>query len=453
MIKVSIVAQPTLPKHSTMKKVFSSSAFLLCGLLSLTSFVAGGGSSAKKEGKFGPLNQVCAGVNIHFVAGHEKELDLIAAAGFKFIRTDLSWQGIERTKGEYNWTAFDELTNNLEKRGLRAIYILDYSNSLYEETVVSKNPLTGKEQKSTASPQHPESIDAFARWAAATVGHFKDRRIVWEIWNEPNISFWKPGPKVEQYNAVALATGKAVRAADPDAILVGPGTSGVPMPFLEAFAASGVLEYLDGVSVHPYRNYAQSPETAEADYRQLRALIDRYAPTAKKGMPIISSEWGYSSATKGVSPEKQAENAVRMQLANLLNGVPLSIWYDWKNDGNDPADHEQNFGTVTSDLNPKPAYRAFQLMHKELQGYFLVSRLDLGNRNDFALLFRNGKKKYKICAWTMGEPHTVVPSKGLPKIKKAGGVDGNGNALKLQPEQGKLSLELKSLPQYITVDR
>ena len=44
------------------------------------------------------------GVNIHFTRGHERDLDMIAAAGFKFIRMDFGWAGIERQKGEYNWS-------------------------------------------------------------------------------------------------------------------------------------------------------------------------------------------------------------------------------------------------------------------------------------------------------------------------------------------------------------
>ena len=155
------------------------------------------------------------GVNIHFTRGHEHDLDLIAAAGFKFIRMDFGWGGTERKKGEYDWADYDELTANLEKRGLRAIYILDYSNPLYEETVASKNPITGKEHKDVASPQHPESVAAFARWAAARRDISPGRRIIWEIWNEPNISFWKPKPDVQQYTALALATAQAVREADP----------------------------------------------------------------------------------------------------------------------------------------------------------------------------------------------------------------------------------------------
>ena len=57
---------------------------------------------------------------------------------------------------------------------------------------------------------------------------------------------------------------KAIREADPQATLIGPASSGFPWEFLETFLKSGVLEYLDGVSVHPYR----SPQPAARDRRQ-----------------------------------------------------------------------------------------------------------------------------------------------------------------------------------------
>lgn len=400
---------------------------------------------------FGPSHQVCAGINIHFVTGHETDLDMIAAAGFKFIRMDFGWQSIEREKGTYNWAAYDELTANLEKRGLRAIYILDYSNSLYEETIDAKNPITGKVQKSIASPQHPESIAAFARWAAAASEHFKGSNIIWEIWNEPNITFWKPKPDVAQYTALAMATCKAIKAVVPDAIIIGPTSCALPWPFLKSFMASGVLENLDAVSIHPYRNYSMSPETAVIDYQKLRLLIDRYAPTGKKNMPIISSEWGYSTFTKGVSLEKQAAYIVRMQLTNLLSGIPISIWYDWKNDGANPTEREHNFGTVSSDLKPKPAYTAIKTMNMELNGFTFTRRINLKNEHDYVLLFRNDKGKYKISAWTMDPAHSVIIDKNILKVKRAKAKDGNGNVLKLNTEKGKLVIDLNALPQYITL--
>jgi hypothetical protein len=348
------------------------------------------------------------GVNIHFHRGHEADLDLIAAAGIKFVRMDLGWAGIERERGRYDWSAYDELTANLEKRGLRAIYILDYSNPLYEEMVATRDPVSGQDHRDTASPQRPESVAAFARWAGEAARHFRGRRVIWEIWNEPNISFWKPKPDVRQYNALALATCQSVRAADPQATIIGPATSEVPLKFLEEFFASGVLAHLDAVSVHPYRHYAKTPETAAEDYGKLKDLIRRHAPAGKRELPIISGEWGYASHTRGVSLDTQAAFIVRQQLANLLAGVPLSIWYDWKNDGPDPAEREHNFGTVGPDLKPKPAYQAIRTMTSTLEGYRVEGRLDAGDAQDYVLQLtrRNGPKT--LAAWTTREPHELT---------------------------------------------
>jgi polysaccharide biosynthesis protein PslG len=402
-----------------------------------------------------PILPAGVGVNIHFVRGHEKDLDLIASSGFKFIREDFFWGSIETKRGEYDWSAYDELTANLEKRGIRPYYILDYSNPLYEENVTSTNPVTGKVETARASPQHPDSIEAFARWAAAAAKHFHGRHVIWEIWNEPNISFWKPKADVHQYIALALATGKAVREADPQATIVAPATSGFPRDFLEEFLKSGALEFLDGVSVHPYRSPKQPPEGAAKDYQRLRELIERYAPNdAKKKIPIISGEWGYSSNTKGVSPEKQAAFIARQQLSNLFCSVPVSIWYDWKNDGRDPNENEHNFGTVTADLNPKPAYVAIQTLTRELSGYRISSRYDLENTNDFVLVLTNSRHEMKLAAWTLGAPHQVAlnlqPTSGKQLTLISGeGHSGVGQKSELEIQSDRFMLLLDDHPEYV----
>ena len=62
--------------------------------------------------------------------------------------------------------------------------------------------------------------------------------------------------------------------------------------FLASFAQSGVLPYLAGFSVHPYRD-CQWPERGLADWRQLREILD--AVPGGSRMPLVSSEWGYSA--------------------------------------------------------------------------------------------------------------------------------------------------------------
>lgn len=391
------------------------------------------------------------GVNIHFVTGHEHDLDLIAAAGFRFIRMDFGWNGIERKKGEYHWSEYEELLAHLDKRGIRAVFILDYSNPLYEQQVTSINPLTHQSHQTTASPQRPESIGAFAAWAAAAAKHFHGRHVLWELWNEPNIDFWSPKPDVGQYTALALAASKAIRETEPQATIIGPASSTFPWGFLEAFLKSGVLDYLDAVSVHPYREPRRPPETVAMDYQRLREIIERYAPAAKRGkIQILSGEWGYSSWKRGVSVETQAAFAVRQQLINLLNDVPLSIWYDWKNDGDDPNENEHNFGTVMPDLQPKPAYVAIATLTRELGGYRIARRLSLESEQDFVLVSTNSAGKQKLAAWTLGEPHTVsIATSG--ELARAGGTLGNGESFAPKMESGGCELELTVAPRYLAL--
>ena len=418
-------------------------------LLLVLAFVGSASNAAEFPERVLPAG---VGVNIHFNRGHERDLDLIAAAGFKIIRMDFVWSEIEHQKGVYDWSAYDELTANLDRRGLRAYYILDYSNPRYEEMAAAKDPISGAEEKVEASPRHAESVAAFARWAAAAAKHFQGRHVIWEIWNEPNISFWKPKPDVRQYTALALATLKAVRAADPQATIVAPATSELPWPFLESFLQSGALEFLDGVSVHPYRPPNRPPETAAADFQKLRALIETNAPPARKNsIPIISGEWGYSSNVKGVSPETQAAFIARQQLSNLWNGVPLSIWYDWKNDGDDPAENEHNFGTVRPDLAPKPAYPAIKTLTHELAGFGIAGRHPAASADDFVLVLTNAAGATKLAAWTLGKPHAItLPLQPAP-VKEIFVVNSEGQESKIEINIGQLVVPLASAPQYVTL--
>ena len=213
-----------------------------------------------------------------------------------------------------------------------------------------------------------------------------------------------------------------------------------------------MLEYLDAVSVNPYRNPGKPPETAAADYQKLHALIARYAPPARKdSIPILSGEWGYSTCKRGVSLETQAAFAARQQLSNLLNGVPLSIWYDWKNDGPDPNENEHNLGTVLPDLAPKPAYVAIRTLTGELSGYRIVRRLPLPSDKDYVLLCQKPAGGQKLAAWTLGEPHPVSLDIRLKDETKPAVVSGNGERLTSKIDSGRLSLKLGAAPQYVTL--
>jgi hypothetical protein len=298
------------------------------------------------------------GVNVHFVIPRAGELEMISDAGFKWVRVDLMWAATETKRGVYDFSAYDKLLAGLDHRKMHALLILDYGNPLYAEP--------GDTQPFTSRAGTGVFRAAFAAWAAAAVEHFAGRGCIWEMWNEPNgTGFWAPTPNTEEYIALARETAAAVHHAEPDEVLIGPAASMMAFDFLEACFQAGLLQDWSAVSVHPYRK--TEPGTVAADYRKLRALIDRYAP-AGRNIPIVCSEWGYPSSWKSYTEARQANYVPRMFGVNIANGIPLSIWYDWHDDGAMGDNFEHRFGLVhytyhpggSPIYDPKPAYQAMK---------------------------------------------------------------------------------------------
>jgi hypothetical protein len=378
------------------------------------------------------------GTNIHFTDPRPGEMQMLADGGFRWIRMDFVWGATERQRQQYDFSAYERLLTALERHQIRALFILDYSNPLYEA------------DRSVATE---EGRQAYARWAAAAAQRFAGRGILWEIWNEPNIrGFWQPEPNVQDYTAMALAAARAIRDVAPGEAIVGPATSTIDLRFLEGCFQAGLLEWWDAVSVHPYRR--PGPETAAAEYHQLRRLIEQYAP-AGKSIPILSGEWGYSSAWDGFDEQRQGKLLPRQWLINMAHGIPVSIWYDWHDDGRDPHEAEHHFGTVSYAwhegrspvYDPKPAYLAARTLTTALDGFQFDKRLATGHPDDYVLLFRQGQRT-QLAAWTLAaEPREIsIPSD-----------DGRWEAVSHTGENlgtvtaggGSLKLTVSDAPQYL----
>jgi hypothetical protein len=375
------------------------------------------------------------GVNIHFTHARLGEMEMLSAAGFRWVRMDFNWIMTEQSRGTYSFSPYDELVETLDRFGLRAIFILDYVNPLYDGGL---------------SPHSEAGRNAYALWAAASARHFAGKGIVWEIYNEPNISpFWRPKPNVHDYVQLARVTSKAIKTGAPDELVAGPATSRIDMPFLEACFKGGLLQYWDAVTVHPYRS--SEPETVASEYRALRRMMARYAPVGRK-IPILSGEWGYSSAAPRVTAERQGKLLVRQALCNIANDVPLSIWYDWHDDGSDIKEREHNFGTVRNAYSPvqsqvyepKPAYMAAKTLFAQLNGFTFNKRLAVGGEEDFALLFSKGES-VRLVAWTSSNlPHEIVipasPGKFVATVLTGDGFDI------LRAHDGQLKVSISDSP-------
>jgi len=409
--------------------VFIVSVFFLFSTIAAFSPAAMGAGSLP-----GPAIPDGLGVNIHFT-GLPHDLHMIAEAGFKFVRMDLVWSRIEKTKGIYDFkgSGYDSLTLGCEELGIRVLYILDYSNELYEPD---------------RSVRTEAGRKAFGDFAEAAAKRYAGKGILWEVWNEANIKqFWTPQPSEDDYCKLVEAVAPRIRKADPNGLVLAGATSTIPFEWLEGCFKNGLLNCIDVLSVHPYRS--QPPETAIKDYTRLRGLISRYAPSGKI-IRVISGEWGYSNINwdkSRLTGQQQAEYLVRMFLTNTYQNIPVSIWYDWKNDGTDPNEREHQFGTVDHKMNPKAAYLATKVLSSNLKGYSIKQKYDLGNENDFAFRLTGGNRE-AVVFWTMDARHNVT----LPLDPAEATLVGiYGGKVIINWKTAGLNLRAVQSPQYLLI--
>lgn len=319
--------------------------------------------------------------------------DLIAAAGFKWIRDSVSSE--RGPDGNLRVSARDRAW-------------IEYAKSKGVATIAL---LEGFE----ASRPKAEIVEECAAVAASLKGLVD----VFELGNEPNnFGGWRqlypsPGEKegawngmdrggsssrwlkesLERYNAAA----EAVKAVRPDATLVG---LGAPSPANFRYIDLGVSKALSGVVEHPYSLF-MPPErvpygwgTAERDgvllgdkEHSFKGLVDSYsrkfdASGFKRSLWVTEFGWSCyqfdgsneGSLQAGYAEEAQAAYLLRRFILGLSLPIAASCQYDFMDDyGSDPGVDEANFGIVRSDLLPKPAYGAIQRMNSLLDGWRLDS--------------------------------------------------------------------------------
>jgi hypothetical protein len=328
------------------------------------------------------------------------DYNLVAASGAGVVRTNLYWPDVETTPGVYDFSAYDPIVANLVSRNLTPMLILGYGNPLYTSGSPAPAPSTWKA--------------AFVNYAKAAAAHYQGRGILWEIWNEPNGgTFWTP-PSPTDYANLVIATSPAIHRADPSGAVVGGVTSGVDWKFVQAIAHAGVLPYVDAISVHPYRH--TEPETVLQDLATLRAVMETLAPACSRQTPILSSEWGYSTTwnTGSRAADSALQQGYFLQREWLMGsyvGLPVSIYYDYKDDGTDPTNAEDNFGTLNADASMKPAYQSAVALAATLQGFTFSHPIPTSSAALYSMLFLSGPE-IAVVNWTddasvIGDPANI----------------------------------------------
>lgn len=379
------------------------------------------------------------GTQTHFgqyKADPRVNIPLISGMGGKFIRDEMYWSEVEKAKGNFVFDPrFDAYVEAANDSGVEPILILNYGNALYD-----KNPATG----AMRSPHTREGLEAYSRYVKEVVTRYKGKIRYYEVWNEPNGNqFWLAPPDGKEYAAALKAAYLEIKKADPEAFVIAGAVAGTDLYFLEELFKQGGLDYMDALSIHPYRG--GSPERTKylEDIERHRTLMLKYG--ALKELWI--TETGYPTSTGYYTNNQQAQYLVRYHVQSMSSGfIRMIDWYDFQDDGPDIHQHEHNFGLVRLDLTPKPAFVAYHAMVDKLAGAVYIGQLPLPADAYGYVFLRNGKTVYAL--WSAsGKGQISLDAAGRAEL-----TDLFGRTSTVSPVDGKVDVAVGPEPVYLEVE-
>ena len=217
-------------------------------------------------------------------------------------------------------------------------------------------------------------MNRLARHWVERYGVDEVREWFFEVWNEPNLpAFWK-GTQAD-YFKLYRHTVEAIKSVDPALKVGGPATA--KNEWIEEFLEFCEKKKLpvDFVSTHHYPtdalgNEGDDTETQLATSR--RAVLREQAQDTfrrARGTPVFYTEWNASSNPRDArhdEPYAAAFVAKTILEANgLVEGYSFWTFTDIFEENYFPSvPFHGGFGLLTLHGVPKPAYRAFELLHR-----------------------------------------------------------------------------------------
>ncbi|PYR42544.1 MAG: hypothetical protein DMF93_05560 [Acidobacteria bacterium] len=128
----------------------------------------------------------------------------------------------------------------------------------------------------------PMNFQDWYDFVFAAVSRYKDDIFLWGVWNEPNLDVYLDGADLRTYRTLTVMARAAIRAANPNALVIGPDVSwhGVKDGWFAA-AMNDFGDLFDIVAVHWYQ-----------DGPDLEFFMDNLVRPDSLGKPVWLSETG-----------------------------------------------------------------------------------------------------------------------------------------------------------------
>jgi hypothetical protein len=319
------------------------------------------------------------------VAKRERSLEMIRAAGFRWIRQEFPWEDIEiHGKGDFEdrrqqpyrsaWDKYDNIVELAERHGLEIICRLDNPPAWSRADGNARGTLIP-----------PDDYDDFGDFVYAVVSRYRGRIRYYQIWNEPNlVREWGVVNAREYVKLLQVAHTRAVEA-DPEAVIVAGALSATieldahelgkginDFVYLQQMYDAGAAPYFDVMSMQGYGLFS-----GPTDRRMRPRVLNFSRPLYVREIMVVNgdshkaiwiSELDWSPVPEHIPPvygryseEVRARYVVeayqRMQAEWPWMGVAC-FWFFKRADDSERDQPFYYFRMVEPDFTPLPVYEA-----------------------------------------------------------------------------------------------
>ncbi|MGC9468998.1 MAG: cellulase family glycosylhydrolase [Anaerolineae bacterium] len=336
----------------------------------------------------------------------DRSLQMIADAGFRWIRQPFPWYDIEiHGKGDFEdrrhdpyrsaWDKYDNIVDLAEKHDLGIIARLGAPPAWSRHDGVARGAF---------GP--PDRLEDFADFAAAVVERYKGRIHYYQIWNEPNVyPEWGNQPvDPEGYTALLCLAYERIKAVDPEAVVISgamaqtselgtwnpeyQGNNLMDTVFLQRMYAAGAKDCFDIMAVNDYMLWSGPTDRRmtqrEINFSRPMWLRDVMVANGDAEKPIWISEMNSNAAPEGV-PERYG----RVSLEQQARWAPLAyeriqqewpwvgvttVWFFKKASDAERGDPSYYFRLVEPDFTPMPVYESLSTYLNSLEPTLYLGR-------------------------------------------------------------------------------
>lgn len=361
----------------------------LLALTALTALVAAPTASAKHPKDFVGIDSqdtFQAAFESNFSA-MDTNLSAQAATGIKIHRQPFTWESIETSRGNYDFTVTDRYMTKMAAHGMRVLPVLFDAPPWHTKK-------RDKPEKGIFS--QPKNGKAIGKFGAAVIKRYGRKGSFWretpslkrkhrkrsairavQVWNEPNLRYyWGNRPNARQYAKVMKQAYKRIKRADRKVEVV---TAGIPdsktrravrlKKYLKQLHRFKIRRWSDTIGLNAY---ARNRKDLQRKVKLVRRIMNK---RRNKRGKIWVTEIGWAD-TGNRSPFVKGRRGQAKQIRKAVNWMGKRkiqrrmklrgfIYYQWRDaapyrEGIDAGTWGFHAGLLEINGGFKPAHRAFR---------------------------------------------------------------------------------------------